>query len=250
MRYPEVNAGGYSRVDGKVEFYLRVQELARRLEEERGGPLTIVDFGAGRGAWHDAPVPIHRRLQDLRGPARRVIGLDIDPAVLENQIVDEARVIPSSGVLPLEDASVDLVYSEFVLEHVDDADQVVAELARVVKPGGWVCAYTPNKWGYIAVAARVVPNRMHVRALHKLQPDKDERDTFPTRYRMNTRRDLARLFAPPRFSLYAYTHDAEPHLYAGRSKLITGLIRLYQHLPAPLKSTWLVFARRDGDGEQ
>ncbi len=244
MRYPEINAGGYTRVDGKVAFYLRVQELVLQLEEAGGGPLTIVDFGAGRGAWVDAPIPLHRRLQDLRGPGRTVIGVDIDPVVLENPLVDEARVIPPTGVLPLDDASVDLVYSEFTIEHVDNPDQVVAELHRVVKPGGWVCAVTPNKWGYIAVAARLVPNRLHVRALHKLQPGKAERDTFPTRYRMNTRRDLDRLFGSPRFSLYAYTHDPEPHLYAGSSKVITGLIRLYQRLPGPFKSTWLVYARR------
>jgi SAM-dependent methyltransferase len=244
VQFPEVNAGGFSRVDGKVAFYGRVQELVHLAEDAQTGPVTIVDFGAGRGAGAESPVPIHRRMQHLRGPGRTFIGLDIDPAVQENPFVDEARVIPDSGVLPLDDASVDVIVSEFVIEHVDDPDAVTAELHRVLKPGGWFCAYTPNKWGYIAVAARLIPNRHHVSALHKLQPSKHARDTFPTRYRMNTRRALERLFAGPRWELYAYTHDAEPHLYAGGSKAITGIIRLARLLPPGLRSSWMIYARK------
>ena len=43
MRYPEVGAGGYTRVDGSVAFYGRVQAVLAELD----GPVTIVDFGAG-----------------------------------------------------------------------------------------------------------------------------------------------------------------------------------------------------------
>jgi SAM-dependent methyltransferase len=43
--------------------------------------------------------------------------------------------------LDLPDHSVDAVYCRFLLEHVADPVRVVREMARVVKPGGWVCAY-------------------------------------------------------------------------------------------------------------
>jgi hypothetical protein len=88
---------------------------------------------------------------------------------------------------------------------------------------------------------------MHVGALRRLQPSKQEKDTFPTRYRMNTRRALERLFARPRFELYAYTQDPEPYLYAGSSTVITGIVRLLQRLPGPLKSTWLIYVRKAAD---
>jgi SAM-dependent methyltransferase len=240
QRYPEIGAGGYSRVDGSVAFYGRVQALLAEL----GEPVTIVDFGAGRGRTAEDPVEFRRRLQTLQGPGRTVIGLDVDPVVTTNPRVDDGRVIEPDGHLPLDDASVDLVVSEWTFEHVADADTAAAELGRVLKPGGWICATTPNKWGYIAMGARLVPNRMHVGALRRLQPRKKDIDTFPTQYRMNTRRDLQRLFPEPRFHVHAYTADAEPYLYAGGSKLAAAAFGAAHHLPPPLKTVWFAFIQK------
>jgi SAM-dependent methyltransferase len=222
-----------------VAFYGRVQALLEEIPE----PITILEFGAGRGRVADDPVPYRRKLQQLQGPGRTVIGVDVDPVVTSNPRVDDGRVIVD-GRIPVEDASVDLVVSDWTFEHVDDAETAARELDRVLKPGGWICATTPNKWGYIALGARLVPNRLHVGALKKLQPGKEEVDTFPTRYRMNTKRDLQRLFPAPRWSFHAYTVDAEPHLYAGGSKLIETALAAVQHAPAPLKSVWLIFLQK------
>jgi 2-polyprenyl-6-hydroxyphenyl methylase/3-demethylubiquinone-9 3-methyltransferase len=47
--------------------------------------------------------------------------------------------------LPFADASFDLVYCCDVLEHVSDVEQVIAETARVLKPGGIYCFDTINR---------------------------------------------------------------------------------------------------------
>jgi 2-polyprenyl-3-methyl-5-hydroxy-6-metoxy-1,4-benzoquinol methylase len=39
--------------------------------------------------------------------------------------------------LPVDDASVDVVTCSLALTHVEDLDPVVAEFARVLRPGGW-----------------------------------------------------------------------------------------------------------------
>lgn len=241
MRFPEMAAGGYSRLDGNVAFYGRIQALMGELAP---GAL-IVDFGAGRGRSAEDPVAYRRKLQELRGPGRTVIGVDVDPVVVDNPLIDEGRHIPPGGMLPLDSASVDLIVSDFTFEHVDDADAAAAELRRVLKPGGWICARTPNRWGYIAIGARLVPNRLHVRALRRLQPAKRDIDTFATRYRMNTRKDLERLFPAPAFSLYAYTTDYEPHLYAGGSRVLSAGLRSLRLLPPQLRSMWVIFARAE-----
>ncbi len=240
MRYPEVAAGGYTRVDGSVAFYGRVQALIAEIE----GPGTVVDFGAGRGRQAEDPVPYRRQLRELRGPARTVIGVDVDPVVTSNPRVDEGRVIGPDGRIPVDDAVADLVVSEWTLEHIEHAEPVVAELHRILRPGGWFCAMTPNKWGYIGLGGRLVPNRMHVGALHRLQPGKKAVDTFPTHHQMNTRRDLRRLFPSPTWSLHAYTMDAEPHLYAGGSKPLRAVLTAAHRLPAPFKTVWQVFAQK------
>jgi hypothetical protein len=75
-----------------------------------------------------------------------------------------------------------------------DPDWFAGELLRVVKPGGLIAAITPNKFGYIGVAARIVPNKLHVGALRKVQPFRKEEDIFPTRYRLNNLRALRKAF--------------------------------------------------------
>jgi SAM-dependent methyltransferase len=47
--------------------------------------------------------------------------------------------------------------SDFTFEHIVDPAQAARELDRVLKHGGWLCARTPNRYGYIALANRFVP---------------------------------------------------------------------------------------------
>lgn len=55
--------------------------------------------------------------------------------------------------LPFADASFDLVYCCDVLEHVNDLEQVIAETARVLKPGGVYCFDTINRTLFSKFAA-------------------------------------------------------------------------------------------------
>lgn len=241
VSYPEKAAGGFTRRDGNIQFYGRVQALLHDLDDS----ATILEFGAGRGVAAEDSVAYRRSLQELRAPGRTVIGVDVDAVVLTNPRLDRAAIIdPVTGILPLDDASVDLIVSDFTFEHVSDARTAATELGRVLRPGGWICARTPNKWGYIAVGARIVPNRLHVAALRVLQPSKAAEDTFPTRYRMNTRRDLKTLFPEPGYRVYAFASDAEPELYAGTSKALGLALGLVHRAPEPVKSMWNVFIQK------
>lgn len=229
--YPEVRAGGYSRVDGTVEFYGRIHAL---LEPE----MTILDFGAGRGAGaKDDPVRYRRKLRTLKGACAKVIGADIDPVVMENPSVDTAIVIDPDKSLPLADSSVDMIVSSSVFEHIENPGFVSQELDRILRPGGWLLARTPNKWGYIGMGANLVPNRWHTQWLKRLQPHRKEEDVFPTCYQMNTRRRLKRLFPPDRYSHYTYGYFPEP-VYFGNSRLMWRFMlfsfRITPELMAPI----------------
>jgi SAM-dependent methyltransferase len=57
-----------------------------------------------------------------------------------------ADVVGSADALPLDDASVDVVLLTQVLEHVPQPRAVLAELRRVLKPGGWVHLTAPLVW--------------------------------------------------------------------------------------------------------
>jgi SAM-dependent methyltransferase len=47
--------------------------------------------------------------------------------------------------LPIRDASFDLIYSMGTIEHFDETDRAVAEIARVLKPGGRAIVGVPNR---------------------------------------------------------------------------------------------------------
>jgi hypothetical protein len=88
--------------------------------------------------------------------------------------------------------------------------------ARVLKPGGWFRAVTPNKWGYHAIGARLIPNSWHVPLLKFFSPHRKVADTFPTGYRMYTITDLKRLFPEDRFLHASFTLKQPPGYHANR----------------------------------
>jgi len=238
--YPEIGAGGHSRTDGTVEFWTRVQALTQP-------DSVVLDLGAGRGRGpaEDA-VPWRRDLQVLHGKVQKVVGLDVDPAVHDNPSLDEALVYDGSEPFPLADGSVDLVVSDFTFEHLDDPGATAAEIDRVLRPGGWVCARTPNRWGYIGIGGRLVPNLLHRRVLPALQPTSTRRDAdvFPTRYLLNTRRAVGLAFPPRGWDDCTYVHHPEP-LYFGRSRLLARLVRrVGPVLPDRVAPVLLIFLRK------
>lgn len=236
--YPESAVGGYSRKDGQIEFYTRVNALV-------DDTSRVLDFGAGRGHWAVDPMPeMSKRLRWMRGRVAEVVGTDVDPVVLSNPSLDTAHIVELGAPLPFPDASFDVVVADYVLEHVnkEDAVRVAEDVMRVLKPGGWFAARTPNKWGMIGVSARAIPNSLHVRMLKKLQPGRKAEDVFPTRYSMNTKRALRRQFAP--HSVYVYGHASEPQ-YFGRSPIAWRIAAAIDHLtPSRLAPTLLIFIQK------
>lgn len=101
----------------------------------RGG--RVLDLGSGSGL--DA-----LRAARAAGPGGFVLGLDMTPpmaaaaagAAREAGIGNAAFALGLAGALPLRDASVDLVLSNGVLNLCPDKEAVLAEVRRVLRPGG------------------------------------------------------------------------------------------------------------------
>lgn len=169
-------------------FYRDVPHPYRIFEQRveqavAAGAKVLLDAGCGR------TVPVLRK---FLGRAERLIGVEIVdftdvPPGIETHNADLAR-------LPLPDASVDLIMSRSVFEHLTDPASVYREFSRVLKPGGQVIFLTANMWDYGTLAARLVPNRFHGRIVKAVE-GRAEEDTFPTAYKTNTRGDVNRLAA-------------------------------------------------------
>jgi len=190
----------------------------------------------------DDPVAFRRDLRILRGRVSRVIGIDVDDAAAQNRAVDEVRLIDGK-TWPVESDSIDLVVADHVLEHIQEPDGFFAEARRVLRDGGFFCARTPNRWSYFAIAAQLIPNRLHSRVLRRVQERRGEEDVFPTHYRANSRRTIRRLFRRHGMEGVVITHEAEP-AYLSFSRVSYWLGTIYQRLaPGGLRSGLHCFGR-------
>lgn len=231
--YAEANVSGFSHLDQEVAFFTQVAALLR--------PTSVVlDFGAGRGEFIEKDPSTHRVwLQNLRGRCAHVDGCDPDPIVLGNPTLDSAVVIQPGKPLPYDNGRFDLIVARYVFEHISDPKWAAAELLRVLKPGGWICAMTPNRWGYVALASRLVPNFMHPRALSRVQPGRNSKDIFPTVYKLNRPSAVKRYFGYAA-EVYHYSTSAVPSYNFG-SLAVMRLQQLLHRLTPPMFDVGLRF---------
>ncbi|MGE3313515.1 MAG: class I SAM-dependent methyltransferase [Planctomycetaceae bacterium] len=143
----------------------------------------VLDLGAGAGVVSQ---------MNFRGLAARVCGVDLDPRVVHNAYLDEARIAAGESI-PYGDQSFDVVFADNVLEHLAEPEQVFREACRVLKPGGVFLVKTPNKWHYVPLIARFTPHWFH--ALVNRLRGRASQDTFPTLYRANTPSAVAKIAA-------------------------------------------------------
>ena len=98
---------------------------------------TVLDLGSGAGA--DVLISARRV-----GPSGRVIGLDMTDEMLKLARANATRAGVTNAefvkghieAIPLPDASVDIVISNCVINLSSDKAAVLAEVARVLRPGG------------------------------------------------------------------------------------------------------------------
>ena len=99
---------------------------------------------------------IKKQIQQL-GPNAKILDLGAGnqrraPNVinLEIETTPEVDVIADGHFLPFKNEAFDAVISEAVLEHVRAPQDIVAEIHRVLKPGGYICIAVPFLQGYHA----------------------------------------------------------------------------------------------------
>jgi SAM-dependent methyltransferase len=241
--HPERAIDNFTRLDGTITFFSFAKAAMKRVDAKK-----VMDFGAGRGQnFHDAGKPgtsqFRLELMDLRSGGAEVWACDVDPVVAQHPACHHHHQIGADGILPFPDNMFDVIVSDVTFEHVTNPEIVATELLRVVRPGGYICARTPNKYGYPSLAAMLVPNRLHVAALRRIAPSKEARDVFPTVFKMNSVRAIKRLFAGG--TVHWYRDSAEPSYYFNNQILYQAFRLFHRLLPNVLATSLCVFIQKD-----
>jgi SAM-dependent methyltransferase len=117
-----------------------VLKTVRFIEERIRRDSPVLDIGA-----HACEIlPILHRIG-----YSNLTGIDLDPGIRDMPHADAIRYVPSDfRAVPCEDNAFDCVTAISVIEHGFDAQGLLAEMSRIVRPGGFFLAsvdYWPEK---------------------------------------------------------------------------------------------------------
>ena len=116
-------------------------EVARVVGNHDLTAKSVLDIGCGAGGIDVALVHTHG--------AAYVVGLDVEDAVLTHAralvaaagLTDRIGLVKvAPGPLPFPPASFDVVFSKDSIIHIPDKHALMAQVYRVLKPGGWFIA--------------------------------------------------------------------------------------------------------------
>ncbi len=132
-----------SSIDPRI-FHVRL--VLRHLGNVDG--KRILDAGCGKGRF--------ARIVKQENPGAVVVGLDLVEAMLRSVPSEVAPLAGTLTQLPFADAAFDGAYATESLGHAVDIDAAVAELCRVVRPGGRIVVIDKNaeQWGRLQTPER------------------------------------------------------------------------------------------------
>jgi SAM-dependent methyltransferase len=147
-----------------------------------------LDLGCGHQV---LPAWVNADEASMIARCHRAVGIDLDLPSLQQNTILRDRVMGTLEQLPFSEGSLDLVTANMVVEHLGRPEAVLAEVNRVLRPGGRFLFHTPNRNAPSLRVAAHTPQRLKTRLVGILELRREE-DVFPTHYAMNTPDDIRR----------------------------------------------------------
>ena len=128
--YYDEFAGWYEN-ERHLPYHRMLDDLEVELVERYAADRAVLEVGCGTG------LILHRAARF----ARSAVGIDLSGGMLAKAHHRGLTVVQASATaLPIATTSIDVAYSFKVLAHIPDIQGALREMARVVRPGGWVLA--------------------------------------------------------------------------------------------------------------
>jgi len=172
-----------------------------------------LDVGCGYQVLPFWAMPEEAQRELVRGVAM-LAGVDVDERIKDHPLLT-CRVAGLGGKLPFRDEVFDLVTANMVVEHIEQPEKFLADMCRVLRPGGRFLFHTPNILFWLMFVAWVTPDSIKKAIIWRLEQRRAE-DVFPTRYTLNTPWKIERLAAQAGF-------EVEEIVMAGSSRIFDRL---------------------------
>lgn len=171
----------------------------KTIEKYLGGQTRILDIGCGhtdflRTAYEKTP---------------HVYGIDPDENALQKNVLIKNKFACEASNMPFENNFFDMAVCAWVFEHFGNPLAALREINRVLVPGGKMIFLTPNAWNYNVWIIRAIPERFHDFFTKKLY-GRQEGDTYPKQYKINTPGKIEKLFSAAGFSKSQIILNGDP----------------------------------------
>ena len=142
----DYDSAAYARANRLDPHHLR--QVAEAFPDLTG--MHLLEVGCGRG----------HLLRVIQDAGARASGVDLNPQAIAQGEADDMAVA-SATHLPFPDAHFDGLVSVHAIEHLPDLDTALAEMVRVVRPGGRIVLIYPAEpiQGIWAVPTAVILHR-------------------------------------------------------------------------------------------
>lgn len=200
----------------------------------------ILENGCGVGMYVE-------HLSPLGG---KVIGLEYDFERAAQARINSQNILNAAGEsLPLPSGTFDLILSHEVIEHVQDDRTAILEMVRVLKPGGRIVLFCPNRGypfethGIYWKGRYYFGNKLFVNYLPRAL-----RDKLAPHVRVYSQRDLEKLFEglPVKFIERTIIFGAYDNIIArfgSLGKVLRGVLQFLEQTPLKifgLSHFWVV----------
>ena len=237
---PEHLAGGVPAAAGQLILERRARLVRPLFGDTRG---HLVDFGCGNGA------------QTLLFLAdfERITGVDVSEDFLDDFRREIAArdlgsgvegVATDGGPIPLPDGAADVVTSFTVLEHVPDEQAALAEMRRVLRPGGRLIISVPNRWWMFETHGADLPLLPWNRVPLVSWWPKNLHDRW-ARARIYRRREIEEIVARAGFRIdetFRMTAPMDMIPWETLRNLVRGTLFRTDRAPTPFQATEIVVA--------
>lgn len=145
------------------------------------GSIRILEAGCGQ-KWDQAEL--------LQGIDYSLTGVDLDKAALERRQnilkdLDEA-IHGDLSEVSFDNETFEVIFSSFVLEHLSNANEVMENFVKWLKPNGIIVLRIPDPQGVYGFASKVLPFQLHLLyskyIVGKENPGKNGNAPYPVFY--------------------------------------------------------------------